>query len=442
MEKQIHKPKIGIGAKNWTIIWVAGLAGQLCWNIENQWFNTFLYEKIIPDPDIIFWMVAISAVVTTLSTFINGTWSDRLGKRRQFIAIGYIMWGLTTILFGTTEFLPRGNYMLIATSVVFADAIMSFFGSLGNDAGFNPWTTDITTPSNRGGLGAAIAVQPVIATILGTVVSGIIIQQLDYFGFFIIMGLMIAGVGVFSFFMVKESPTLKPNIDPKGFWHQFKMAFNFKIFKNHPLLFWTLIIFAAFFISFNVYFPHILNYLIYSLHYSTGDAGLIMGVGLIIAIPATIIASKFINRGQFPLVLTIAVLTNIAGLFVITIPHIVGLIAGITLVGAGYMCVYQALMIWVKNLYPENQRAQLEGVRLFFYVCIPMVIGPAIGSLVVKAFGFPMVNEYGEAGFSASNALFFVAAGMALLTFIPIYIAAKIQKRTIQPQVSQESINQ
>jgi predicted MFS family arabinose efflux permease len=167
-----------------------------------------------------------------------------------------------------------------------------------------------------------------------------------------------------------------------------------------------------------------------------------MGVGLIIAIPATIIASKFINHGQFPLVLTIAVLTNIAGLFIITIPHIVGLIAGITLVGAGYMCVYQALMIWVKNLYPENQRAQLEGVRLFFYVCIPMVIGPAIGSLVVKAFGFPMVNEYGEAGFSASNALFFVAAGMALLTFIPIYIAAKIQKRTAQLQESPETINQ
>jgi predicted MFS family arabinose efflux permease len=154
-----------------------------------------------------------------------------------------------------------------------------------------------------------------------------------------------------------------------------------------------------------------------------------MGLGLIIAIPATILASKYINRGKFPLVLTVAVCVNILGLFVITIPNIVGLIAGITLVGAGYMCVYQALMIWVKNLYPEDKRAQFEGIRLLFYVCVPMVIGPAIASPFIRAFGFPMVNSYGEAGFSASNILFYVAAVMACLTFLPIWLAAKEQKK-------------
>jgi MFS family permease len=358
-----------------------------------------------------------------------GTLSDRLGKRRYFIVFGYIGWGLFTIAYGATEFFPKNNLMLLATVVVLADAIMSFSGSAGNDAGFNPWTTDITNERNRGGLGAAVAVQPVVATIIGTVVSGMIIEAVDYFDFFIIIGIFISAVGIFSLFAVKESPLLKPNRDPKGYWHQFASAFNFKVVVKNKLLFLTFLIFAAFFISFNVYFPHILNYFIYTLGYSEGDAGLIMGIGLIIAVPATLIAGKYINKGKFALVLSVSVAVNIIGLFVIVIPSIVGLILGIVLVGAGYMCVFQALMVWVKNLYPEESRAQFEGIRLLFYVMIPMIIGPAIGSPIIKATGIPIVNDYGESGFAPSYVLFFVSAAVALLTYIPIYFAHMEQKR-------------
>ena len=33
----------------WVLVWGLGLVGQLCWNIENQWFNTFVYAKIAKD---------------------------------------------------------------------------------------------------------------------------------------------------------------------------------------------------------------------------------------------------------------------------------------------------------------------------------------------------------------------------------------------------------
>ena len=36
----------------WSLVWGLGIAGQLCWNIENQWFNTFVYAKIAKDPTI------------------------------------------------------------------------------------------------------------------------------------------------------------------------------------------------------------------------------------------------------------------------------------------------------------------------------------------------------------------------------------------------------
>ena len=52
----------------WAIVWGMGLAGQLCWNMENQWFNTFVYAKISGDVNIVTWMVIVSALVTTVST--------------------------------------------------------------------------------------------------------------------------------------------------------------------------------------------------------------------------------------------------------------------------------------------------------------------------------------------------------------------------------------
>ena len=55
------KAKSSLGAKTWIVIWVAGLAGQLAWNIENQWFNTFVYGRIGAVPWIITAMVSISA---------------------------------------------------------------------------------------------------------------------------------------------------------------------------------------------------------------------------------------------------------------------------------------------------------------------------------------------------------------------------------------------
>ena len=163
----------------WLIVWGMGLAGQLCWNMENQWFNTFVYAKISQDVDIVTWMVILSAFVTTLSTFVFGTLSDRLGSRKRFVSIGYIIWGVATIVFGLTEFLksPTGAALAVAgLLVVLTDAVMSFFGSMGNDSGYNTWLNDYTNDSNKGQVGAALAALPVIGTVIGTVVGGMLVN--------------------------------------------------------------------------------------------------------------------------------------------------------------------------------------------------------------------------------------------------------------------------
>ena len=45
-------------------------------------------------------MVGWSAAAATLTALLMGALSDRVGKRRIFIAGGYILWGASTAAFG------------------------------------------------------------------------------------------------------------------------------------------------------------------------------------------------------------------------------------------------------------------------------------------------------------------------------------------------------
>ena len=76
----------------WAMLLLLGLAGQLAWAVENQYFNTFMYDNITPDPRAVSWMVAITAVVSTVATILMGTLSDRTrtrwGRRRPYLFTG------------------------------------------------------------------------------------------------------------------------------------------------------------------------------------------------------------------------------------------------------------------------------------------------------------------------------------------------------------------
>ena len=440
------KKKTTLSVKNWILIWSLGMAGQLCWNIENQWFNTFVYAKIAPDQSIITWMVAVSAIVTTISTFIFGTLSDRIGSRKPFVAYGYILWGIFTIIFGLTMYIPNSlnnALMVMAVAVVAADALMSFFGSMGNDSGFNAWITDNLNDQNRGSIGAALAIQPVLGTIVGTVVGGIIIDLFGYMAFFTVMGLIVIAIGILSIFIMKDAEDLKANKEG-SFWQQFAKAFNFKEFFKKKELIAVNVTVAIFFIAFNVYFVHIGNLFIYNYGFTAGDAGVIQGIGLIIALLFTIPAINLINKNKSPLLLAFAVLVDIIGFVIVFLfaadsnpaalisVNNIPLFIGIILVGLGYVLLMQTTMVWCKKLYPETARGQFEGIRIIFFVLIPMVFGPMIADPIIEKYGFDCLINYGTdtdpaflAGKAPTEILFLVSAILVVFTFIPLFIARK-----------------
>lgn len=423
-----------ISRKNWILIWILGMTGQICWNIENSWFNTFVYDKIAPEPAIVSWMVGVSAVVSTFCAFLVGTWGDRAGRRKPFICVGYILWGLFTFLFGATELIPKNPLFLAAAAVVLADAVMSFFGSVGNDGGFSPWTTDISNDKNRGALGGALAVMPVFATIFGAVVSGILIEKMDFFAFFGLMGGIVAAVGVLSLLALEDSPGLTPKKDEKGFLRQFLSVFNWNTVRKNRELFWVFLVMTVYFIGFNVYFPYITIYFVNYLEFDYGMTGIIQGVGLLAASVLTIPAAKLIDRGKMAPVIFGALICNTAGLVLVSFSQLLPvLLLGVFGAGIGYILVLQTLTAWMKNLYPREQRGQFEGIKQIFFVCVPMIAGPAIATPVINRLGVEREIN-GVLGMVPAPSLFLISALLTLFTLIPLKIASGLsRKRMITP---------
>lgn len=437
------------GAKFWFLVWGLGIAGQICWNMENQWFNTFVYAKIAKDPTIISWMVAISAIATTISTFLFGCVSDRKGKRKIFIALGYILWGIFTIVFGLTQYMTdgsgnsTGSVLIVAgTAVVIADAIMSFFGSMGNDVGFNTWINDQMNDDNRGQLGGALATQPVIGTIAGTVLGGMLVGADDnYMRLFLVMGILVILFGIYCLFAMKDAPGLKES-KRGSFGQQFFSIFNVKEYVKLKELVWVNWSLAVYFIAFNMYFTHLGNYMIYYLGFTADMMGYMEGIGLVLAMLAVIPSTKIINQGKIPGLCQVAVFLNCIGVGMLGLfvrPENVNtqtlwnpvLLLGIFVLGLGYMLFLQAITVWGKQLYPEDARGQFEGIRIVFFVLIPMIVAPMISNPIIMRSG-KFVDSYGFTEYLPTHTLLIVGAVLVLLTLIPLAFAKKYYIKRIK----------
>ncbi|MBR2025390.1 MAG: MFS transporter, partial [Clostridia bacterium] len=137
---------------------IFSLIGQIAWVVENMYFNVFIYKMFGASPTDISNMVMASAVSATVTTLIVGAFSDKVGKRKIFICLGYILWGVSILSFALVRKDIVGAIFPTAVSVsaicitfvIILDCLMTFFGSSANDACFNAWLTDVTTSENRG----------------------------------------------------------------------------------------------------------------------------------------------------------------------------------------------------------------------------------------------------------------------------------------------------
>jgi MFS family permease len=411
-----------IPGRAWFVMVALALTGQIAWAVENTWFNAFVYDTITPDPRPVAWMVAASAITATLTTLIMGTLSDRTrsrwGRRRPYILFGYILWGLSTVLFPTVAYIKLASLAVIM--VVIADSIMTFFGSTANDAAFNAWTADIAASSQRGRVEGVLNLSLFLAQIVSMVAAGILIDQMGYFIFFYVLGGIVMLTGLVAGSLLQEKPQTELDRHQPRFWDEFRQLFSLDTLRDNRLLFILLLFIMITSIGMEVAFPYLIVYLENYVGVSKTEFSIIGGAVMVgsalLAVPFGILADRWSKRWMIAIATAVSSLGGILLSLVTSLP----LLALTGLLWQAFSVAGSiASVAWLKDLLPEQNRGKFLGIRMIFWIAIPMVIGPWLGSTLIQSFGIPTVTN-GEAGFIPPPIIFQVGSAIALLGIIPL----------------------
>ncbi len=420
--------------KRWILIWSLGLMGQIGWNIESTWFSTYIYEKIDKNPSIMTPMLILGALASTVAVFLFGTISDRTGKRRTMISSGFVVWGLLSIGFSVTQYLPEINLTLAAVCVIIIDMLISFFAAVSVSVGFNTWITDIMNEKNSGQVGAALAAQTVLGALLANVIGGALIGKgNNYIRLFIVSGIILIFVGRLSVYLFDSKNDAKPSVRG-SFFRQLSELFDYRSLSKKKELIWINITITFFFIGFSSYFPHIGNFITQYLGYTADKMGLIEAIPMVIAMFVTLPMTKLVDKNRFITVTAISIALGLLGssfVFNIT-PRSVDLskafnlqlFAGIFFVSASYIIMLQATKTWTKNMYPKESKGQYEGLWAISYAFIPMLFGSNIGEWIIRNEGINRFNEITQRyEYIPNQKIFIIGTLISALSIIPVIIA-------------------
>ena len=422
-----------IGIRKWLSFIIAGFVGQLAWAIENNYFNLYVFDctkqySFIPI------MTAASAAAATLTTLLMGALSDRLGKRKIFISLGYILWGLSIIAFAWLD--PKSSFNIVASSVmmsgtmiVIMDCVMTFFGSTANDASFNAFVTDNTEESYRGKVESVLSILPLISMIAVVGLAGALTKDsvVNWSLFFYIFGGLTTVVGIVCIFLLPKDVCVPNKEEPyiKNIFYGFRPS----VIKNNAILYLVLITFAVFSIGIQVFMPYLMVYIQNVLEIKDLNFTITLGVVLITASIATVVFGLFMDRiGKNKVMLPAIGVAVIGAITFGLVKTQVGVMICGTILMIGFMVGTAVFGAKIRDYTPEKEVGLFQGVRMIFLVLIPMVTGPYIGMAASYINKTEYVNEYGNT-VVAPNQFIFIFAGIVIaLAVIPALLVLKKEK--------------
>ena len=427
--------KTKLSGKFWLALVIFSLVGQVAWVVENMYMNVFIYKMFHADAKSISLMVAASAVAATVTTVFVGALSDKVGKRKLFICAGYILWGISILCFGLIRMdVLQGLFphavsaaSVGVTLVIILDCIMTFFGSTANDACFNAWLTDSTDQTNRGAAEGINAMMPLVAILV--VFGGFMGLNQDlpqsWTVIFSVIGGSVLVMGILGFFLIEE-----PQVDNTENTHYFKnliYGFRPKVIRAHPKFYWTLLAYAVFGVSINIFMPYLILY--YEKGLGMTDYVLIFAPAILLAAVFTALYGRVYDRKGFRIAVLPAMGLLIAGYMVLYFTReTVPVFAGTVLMLCGYLAGMAVFGAMLRDHTPKNKAGMFQGQRIIGQVLLPGVIGPAIGAAVLQ--GAQMIqNSDGTESFLPNERIFMAAAVVAVFVFAALIPLMKSSKK-------------
>ena len=420
-------------ARFWVALIIFGLTGQVAWVVENMYFNVFIYEMFHASAADISAMVSASAIAATVTTLLIGALSDKVGRRKAFICGGYILWGISIAAFSLlrvdylTHFVPAASAAAVGvTLVIVLDCLMTFFGSSANDACFNAWLTDATDHTNRGAAEGINAMMPLVAilVVFGGFMSFDLSQASSWTTIFLLIGGVVVLIGVFGLFLIKDTAVQIP--ENRHYCRNIVYGFRPSVMKKNPTVYATLIAFAVFGISIQIFMPYLILYYQVSLHMD--NYVLIMAPAIILASIATAFYGRLYDRfGFVRSVLPALCLLMVGYGFLFFFRNTAMVFVGSLLMMTGYlagMAVFGAMM---RDYTPENKAGMFQGLRIVAQVLIPGIIGPTIGAAVLKN-ADTIINSDGTTSFIPNANIFLAASVVGAVVFATLVPIIRLKK--------------
>lgn len=414
--------KTKLGGRFWLALTVFSLVGQVAWVVENMYFNVFIYKMFHATAAQISLMVAASAVVATLTTILIGALSDRVGRRKIFICVGYLLWGISILSFALIRvdvISPMVSAGVAVTTVcvnltIIMDCVMTFFGSTANDAAFNAWVTDVTVPENRGRVETVLAIMPLVAMLVVFGALDGLTQAGNWRLFFLIVGGITCLGGVLGCFFIRE-----PDL-PRGqgsYFANILYGFRPAVVRDNPQLYLSLAALGVYCMSQQVYMPYLIIYIQRFLGIT--DYTLLLAGVLIVSSVLSVLAGRPIDRFGKLRCLVPAGILGFAGLVLMYFAR--GqwfvLAAGIVMLGGG-MVISACCNGLIRDYTPAGKAGLFQGIRIVFQVLLPMVTGPYIGAAVIQGTGMTY-EDLGTVKQVPTAEIFLAAAAALVLLAIP-----------------------
>ena len=428
-KRSVITVKTKLGGRFWLALTIFSLMGQVAWVVENMYFNVFIYKMFNASAADISNMVAASAITATVTTILMGTLSDKIGKRKLFMCLGYIMWGLSifSFIFLREDVISKTLGMAVNAATVgisltiILDCVMTFFGSTANDAAFNAWLTDSTDETNRGAAEGINAMMPLVSILV--VFGGFMFFDLEKASswslIFTIIGVLVTVIGVAGFFIIKE-PSMEKMDQP--YWSNILYGFRPVTIRENPVLYRSLVAFILFNISIQIFMPYLIIY--YEVSLQMSNYVLIMAPAIIVAAAVTALWGRVYDKRGFTFSGIIAIGALLLGYVILyltrtTVPVFIGSL----FMMSGYLAGMAVFGAVIRDHTPVGKAGRLQGVRIFSQVLIPGVVGPAIGKKVLE--NAEMIANNDDTTSFVPNANIFLAAGIAILLVLPFFVKKK-----------------
>ncbi|MER5626643.1 MFS transporter [Streptosporangium sp. NPDC002544] len=412
-----------LGGRSWTALIVLGFAGQVAWTVENMYLNVFLYDTVSDDPGAIATMVAASAATATVATLLVGALSDRAGRRRSFIAAGYVLWGLATAAFGfvTVDAVAAvapaaGAVTATVVAVIALDCVMSFLGAGANDAAFQAWVTDVTRPANRGRVESVLAIMPLVSML--AVFGGFdsLTRAGEWRLFFVLIGAIIVVVGAVSWVLVRDRPD--PVRQEGAYLASLVHGLRPSAIRANPVLYLALAAWTIWGISTQVFLPYLIIYL--QRYLNIEGYAIVLAVVLTGSSAISVACGPLIDRVGKVRFLPPAIAVYGTGLLLMSVATgMIPVIAAGLVMMSGFMLVLAPIAAIVRDHSPPDRAGHVQGLRMVFAILIPMIVGPFLGAAVIKG-ADAYYEELGVLKQVPSPAIFLAATVVVVFMAVPV----------------------